>query len=125
MATELPRLMADDPSFVARIAELEAERGPLSAAAIEARWQIHLQAQRCAGGEHVYTWTGQTVDVPGGSVHQVMACAYAAAHPDGTSSPRVIGPLHTPENAAKRLWSEQELRTHAPSAPQGRSSELD
>lgn len=110
MAIELPLPMSEDPGFVAEIAKLEEEVGPLSAELTEARWQLHLQAQRCAAGEHVYTWTGQAVEVPGSSMHQVMVCAYAAAHSDGTPSPTIIGPLHTPENAAKRLWSEDELR---------------
>jgi hypothetical protein len=43
-----------------------------------------------------------------------MVCAYAALHDAETSSPRLIGPLTTPENAAKRLWSEQELKENTP-----------
>jgi len=80
----------------------------------EARRQLHLQAQRCAAGEHTYTWTGQIVDLPGRSPHHIMACAYSALHVKGTPSSRLIGPLHTAENAAKRLWSEQELKDSAP-----------
>jgi hypothetical protein len=114
MATELPQPMGDDPGFVAEIAKLEKEAGPLSAAVVEARWQLRLQAHRCAAGDHMYTWTGQIVDLPGGSPHQVMACAYSALHAEENPSPRVIGPRHTPENAAKRLWSEQELKDGAP-----------
>jgi hypothetical protein len=114
MASDLPRPMRDDPGFVAEIAEVEDALGPLSAALIEARWELHLQARACAAGNHVYTWVGETVDVPGGSTHEIMACAYTAVHADETASPRVIGPHHTPENAAKRLWSEQELKANAP-----------
>jgi hypothetical protein len=114
MATELARPMADDPGFVAEIAKVEEELGPLSAGVIEARWQLRLQAQRCAAGDHVYTWAGQTVDLPGGSPHQIMVCAYAALHADGAPSPRLVGPLHTSENAAKRLWTGQELKESAP-----------
>lgn len=114
MATELTRPMGDDPGFVAEIAKIEEEVGPLSAAAIKTRWQLRLQGHRCAVGDHTYTWTGQIVDLPGGSPHQIMACAYAALHADETPSLRVIGPLHTPKNAAKRLWSEQELKENAP-----------
>jgi hypothetical protein len=64
-----------------------------------------------------------------------MACAYSALHAPGTPSPRLIGPLHTPENAAKRHWTAQELRAsvisatfptrarrHPPSARAARSS---
>lgn len=116
MASALPGPMGDDPEFVAEIARVEAEVGPLSAAVIEARWELHLQAHACATGNHVYTWTGQTVEVPGGSRHQIMACAYAALHTDGTPSRRVIGPRHTVKNTAKRFWSEQELRENAPPA---------
>ena len=108
--------MGDDPEFVAEIARVEAEVGPLSAAVIEARWELRLRAQACATGDHVYTWTGQTVEVPSGSPHQIMACAYAALHTDGTPSPRIIGPHHTVENTAKRFWSEEELRENAPPA---------
>jgi len=113
MATKLPQPMDDDPVFVDEIAKLERQVGPVSSTVIEARWQLHVQAQRCAAGDHVYAWTGQIVDLPGGSPHQVMACAYSALHPDGNRSAR-IGPLHTPENAAKHLWSEQELKESAP-----------
>ena len=115
MASALPSPMGDDPGFVAEIAEVEDALGPLSATLIEARWQLRVQARACAAGNHVYTWVGQTVDVPGGSTHQIMACAYAAVHLDGTPSPRVVGPHHTPENAARRLWSEQELKANASS----------
>jgi len=108
--------MRDDAEFVAEIARAAAEVGPLSAALIEARWELRLRARGCATGNHVYTWVGQTVEVPGGSPHQVMACAYAALHTDGTPSPRVIGPRHTPENTAKLFWSEQEIRKNAPPA---------
>ncbi len=114
MTTEIPRQMEDDPGFVAEIARTEEEVGPLSAAVVEARWQLHLQALRCAAGDHVYTWVGETVDLPGSSTHEIMACAYAASHTNGTPSPRLIGPLHTPENAAKRLWSKQDMNEHAP-----------
>src|SRR4051812_1124685 len=38
MASALPGPMGDDPEFVAEIARVEAEVGPLSAAVIEARW---------------------------------------------------------------------------------------
>jgi hypothetical protein len=114
MASTLSAPMSDDPDFVAEIARLEQELGPLSAEMIETRWRLRLQAGRCAAGDHAYTWSGQILDLPGGSPHQVMACAYAAVHDDDTPSPRLIGPLHTSENAAKRLWSEQELKEHAP-----------
>ena len=116
MATVLPSPMSDDPDFVAEIAKVEEEAGPLSAAVIETRWRLRLQAHRCAAGDHAYTWSGQIFDLPGGSPHQVMVCAYAAVHDDGMPSPRLIGPLHTPENAAKRLWSEQELKESSPPA---------
>ena len=106
--------MGDDPSFVAEIAKLEERVGAVSAEVIEARWQLHLQACRCAAGEHTYTWTGQVFDLPGGSPHQIMACAYSAVHAEGNPSPRLVGPLHTPENAAQHLWSEQELKENAP-----------
>jgi hypothetical protein len=112
--SDLPGPMGDDPAFVSEIVQIEEELGPLSAAMIEARWELRLQARACAAGNHVYTWVGQTVDVPGGSTHQIMACAYAAVHAEETPSPRVIGPHHTPENAARRLWSEQELKASAP-----------
>lgn len=114
MATALPSPMGDDPAFVAEIAKVEEEVGPLPAEVIETRWRLRLQAHRCADGDHAYTWSGQIFDLPGGSPHQVMVCAYAALHDEGTPSPRLIGPLHTPENAAKRLWSERELKEHAP-----------
>jgi hypothetical protein len=113
MATALPSPMGDDPDFVAEIAKLEEEAGPLSAAVIETRWRLRLQAHRCVAGDHAYTWSGQIIDLPGGSPHQVMVCAYAAVHDDGIPSPRLIGPLHSPENAAKRLWSEQELKENS------------
>jgi hypothetical protein len=76
----------------------------------EAARRRHAQAQRCAAGDHVYTWSGQIVDVPGGSPHLVMACAYGAGHKEGSASPRLIGPLLTPENTAKRLWTEADLK---------------
>ncbi len=117
MPTALPGPMGDDPDFVAEIAKVEEEVGPLSAQAIEARWHLRLQAHHCAAGNHVYTWAGQTFDLPGGSPHQIMVCAYAALHTDETPSPRLIGPLHTPENNAKLLWSEQELKEQPPPAP--------
>jgi hypothetical protein len=82
-------------------------------ATVEAARRLHAQAQRCAAGDHVYTWSGQIVDVPGGSPHLVMACAYGAAHEKGSTSPRRIGPLLTPENTAKRLWTEEELKQAA------------
>jgi hypothetical protein len=89
---------------------------------VEATHRLHAQAKRCAAGDHVYTWSGQIVDVPGGSPHLVMACAYGAAHKSGSTSPRLIGPLLTPENMAKRLWTEEELKQAArvipPTAPQ-------
>jgi hypothetical protein len=116
MATELPHPMGDDAGFVAEIAKIEQEAGPLSAAVIETRWRLRLQAQRCAAGDHSYTWSGQIIDLPGGSPHQVMVCAYAAVHDEGCFSPRLIGPLHTPENATKRLWSGAELKKHTPPA---------
>jgi hypothetical protein len=88
---------------------------------VEATHRLHAQAKRCAAGDHVYTWSGQIVDVPGGSPHLVMACAYGAAHKSGSTSPRLIGPLLTPENMAKRLWTEEELKQAArvipPTAP--------
>jgi hypothetical protein len=77
---------------------------------VEAGHSLDAQAQRCAAGDHVYTWSGQIVDVPGGSPHLVMACAYGAAHKEGSTSPRFIGPLLTPENMAKRLWTADELK---------------
>ena len=113
MATKLPQPMGQDPGFVAEFAKLEKQVGPLSAAVLEARWQLHLRAQRCAAGDHTYAWTGQIVDLPGGSPHQIMACAYSALHAEGKPSARLIGPLHTPENAAKHLWSERELKENA------------
>jgi hypothetical protein len=116
MATALPSPMGDDPEFVAEIATVEEEAGPLSAEVIETRWRLRLQAQKCAAGDHVYTWSGRILDLPGGSPHQVMVCAYAALHDAETPSPRLIGPHHTPENAAKRIWSGQELKEHAPPA---------
>jgi hypothetical protein len=117
MATALPSPMGDDPDFVAEIAKVEGQVGPLSAEVIETRWRLRLQAHNCAAGNHVYTWSGEILDLPGGSPHQVMACAYAALHRDGTPSPRLIGPVHTPKNAAKRLWSEQELKEHTQPKP--------
>ncbi len=116
MNTPLSGPMGDDSEFVAEISRVEAEAGPLSAAVIETRWQLRLQARRCVAGEHTYTWSGQIVDLPGGSPHQVMVCACAALHDDSTFSPRIVGPLHTPQNAAKRLWSELELKESAPPA---------
>ncbi len=83
-------------------------------ATAETRRRLRLQAHRCAAGNHAYTWSGEIFDLPGGSPHEVMVCAFAALHDDETPSPRLIGPLHTPENAAKLLWSEQELKEKAP-----------
>ncbi len=114
MATELRGPMADDAVFVAEIATAEEELGPLSADVVEARWQLRLQARRCAAGNHVYTWAGDILDVPGGSPHQIMVCAYAAVHAEGAPSPRLVGPQQTAEHGAKRLWSEQELKDSAP-----------
>ena len=88
----------------------------------EAARRLHAQARRCAAGEHVYTWSGQIVDVPGGSPHLVMACAYGAAHEQGCASPRLIGPLLTPENTAKRLWTEAELKRAASDLPRSLSA---
>jgi hypothetical protein len=82
--------------------------------AVETARRLDVQAERCAAGDHVYTWSGQIVDVPGGSPHLVMACAYGAVHEDGTTSPRRLGPLLSPENMAKRLWTEAELKEAAP-----------
>ncbi len=81
---------------------------------VETARRLFAQAERCATGDHVYTWTGQIVDVPGGSPHLVMACAYGAVHEEGSPSPRRIGPLLTPENTAKCLWTEEELEKAAP-----------
>lgn len=81
---------------------------------VETARRLDVQARRCAAGDHVYTWSGQIVDVPGGSPHLVMACAYGAVHKEGTTSPRLLGPLLTPENMAKRLWTEEELKEAAP-----------
>jgi hypothetical protein len=78
--------------------------------AVDAARRLHTQAQRCAAGDHVYTWSGQIVDVPGGSPHLVMACAYGAAHKTGSTSPKLVGPPLTPENMAKRLWTEEEVK---------------
>ncbi len=114
MVTQIPHPMGDDAGFVAEIAKLEEEAGPVSAHVVETRWKLRLQANRCAAGDHAYTWSGQIVDLPGGSPHQVMVCAYAAVHDDETSSPKLIGPLHTPESAAKRLWSKEELKENVP-----------
>jgi len=86
----------------------------LTSPAVETARRLDVQAQRCAGGDHMYTWSGLIVDVPGGSPHLVMACAYGGVHKDGTTSPRLIGPLLTPENMAKRLWTEAELKEAAP-----------
>ncbi len=80
---------------------------------VETARRLSAQAQRCAAGDHVYTWTGRIVDVPGGSPHLVMACAYGAIHEEGSTSPRRLGPLLTPQNMAKRLWTEQELKEAA------------
>jgi hypothetical protein len=85
---------------------------------VETARRLSAQAQRCAAGDHVYTWTGQIVDVPGGSPHLVMACAYGAVHEVGTTSPRLIGPPLTPQNIAKRLWAEEELRKDARTSSQ-------
>ena len=79
--------------------------------------RLHAQARRCAAGDHVYTWSGKIVDVPGGSPHLVMACAFGAVHDEGSSSPRLIGPPLTPENTAKRLWTEAELRQAGAGVP--------
>ena len=87
-------------------------QGPTPSTAEAAR-RLQAQAQRCAAGDHVYTWSGQVVDVPGGSLHLVMVCAYGAAHQEGSPSPRLVGPLLTPENRAKRLWTEAELKQAA------------
>jgi len=85
---------------------------PTPSTAAAAR-RLEAQAQRCAAGDHVYTWSGQIVDVPGGSAHLVMACAYGAVHHEGCASPRLIGPQLTPKNIAKRLWTEAELKQAA------------
>src|SRR5436189_1335586 len=82
----------------------------------EAGGRLQEQARRCAAGDHVYTWIGRIVDVPGGSPHLVMACAYGAAHEEACASPRRIGPRLSPENMAKRLWTEAELQEVAPPA---------
>jgi len=86
--------------------------GPTPSTAEAAR-RLDAQAQRCAAGDHVYTWSGQLVDVPGGSPHLVMACAYGAAHQEGCASPRLIGPPLSPDNMGKRLWTEAELKEAA------------
>jgi hypothetical protein len=83
-------------------------------ATVEAQRRVQLRAQCCSAGDHVYTWSGQVVDVPGGSPHLVMACAYAALHDEGCPSPRLVGPLLTPENMAKRLWTKAELEQATP-----------
>jgi hypothetical protein len=83
--------------------------------AVETSRRFHEQAQRCAAGEHVYTWSGRTVDVPGGSPHLVMSCAYGALHEEGCLSPKRIGPRLTLENIAKHLWTEEELKEAASS----------
>jgi hypothetical protein len=83
--------------------------------AVETSRRFQEQAQRCAAGEHVYTWSGRTVDVPGGSPHLVMSCAYGALHEEGCLSPKRIGPRLTPENIAKHLWTEEDLKEAAPS----------
>lgn len=114
MVTELRSPMADDAAFVAEIAAAEEELGPLSDDVVQARWQLRLQAQRCVAGNHVYTWAGEILDVPGASPHQIMVCAFAALHAEGAPSPRLVGPAHTSEHGAKRLWSEQELKDSAP-----------
>jgi hypothetical protein len=87
--------------------------GPLPPT-VETRLRLQAQVRRCAAGDHVYTWTGQIVDVPGGSPHLVMACAYAAAHDEQCLSPRLIGPLLTRENIAKRMWTKTELQQATP-----------
>ena len=87
--------------------------GPTSAATETGRL-LQEQAHRCAAGDHVYTWTGQVVNVPGASPHLVMACAYGAVHEDGCVSPRRVGPPLTPENMAKRLWTDEELEESRP-----------
>jgi hypothetical protein len=81
---------------------------------VETKGALELQAKCCAAGDHVYTWSGQVVDVPGGSPHLVMACAYAAAHDPDCVSPRLIGPLLSSENMAKRLWTKEELQQVSP-----------
>jgi hypothetical protein len=85
-----------------------------TAATVEISRRLQGQAQRCVAGDHVYTWSGQIVDVPGGSPHLVMACAYGALHEEGCPSPRRIGPRLTAENVAKHLWTEEELKKAAP-----------
>jgi hypothetical protein len=82
----------------------------------EAGRALQAQARRCAAGDHVYTWTGRIVDVPGGSPHLVMACAYGAVHEEGCPSPRRIGPRLNTENVGKRLWTDAELEKAAPRA---------
>jgi hypothetical protein len=82
---------------------------------VETGRRFQEQAQRCAAGGHVYTWCGQVVEVPGGSPHLVMACAYGALHEEGCLSPKRIGPRLTAENIAKHLWTEEELKEAAPS----------
>lgn len=82
---------------------------------VETSRRFQEQAQRCAAGAHVYTWCGQVVEVPGGSPHLVMACAYGALHEEGCLSPKRIGPRLTAENIAKHLWTEEELKEAAPS----------
>ncbi|MGZ4418552.1 MAG: hypothetical protein ACXVRV_10295 [Gaiellaceae bacterium] len=80
----------------------------------EASRRLQAQARRCAASDHVYAWTGKIVELPGGSPHLVMACAYGAVHDERRPSPRLIGPLLTPENIAKRVWTKAELEQAAP-----------
>lgn len=75
--------------------------------------RLQAQARRCAAGDHAYAWTGQIVEVPDGSRHLVMACAYGAIHDKRSPSPRLIGPPLTPENITKRVWTKAELEQAA------------
>lgn len=80
----------------------------------ETNRRLQAQTRRCAAGDHVYAWTGQIVEVSGGSPHLVMACAFGALHDERRPSPRLIGPVLTPENIAKRLWTKAELEQATP-----------
>lgn len=87
-----------DAELAAAIAEREAKTGrPLSEHIVRSLANL-LEYDR---QQNKLAWTGKVIEVPGGSPHMVMS-----REGGGKVS---IGPLHTPENAAKQVWTAEEL----------------
>lgn len=123
--SETMHAAASDPEFDAEIAEIyrmdriKAEMARIKNIRNQAETlrALNEQRRRCAAGEHVYTWSGQLLDVPGGSPHEVMGCAYGAVHDPDIPQLKLIGPLYTAENRAKMLWTKEELEEHRVGIP--------